>query len=144
MATAAVLSPRDVTTTLNYFASSNNEVPYNYVSEPPAGVPRSNVVAEPHPAVIQNARGKEDLIGLDKTGFQFVKHVSQEKEFLDEELIKTRYYQEVEELLKKQTGAKRVFIFDHTIRRNYDQKKADDLTIRGPVVGTLFCLLGIS
>jgi len=35
----------------------------------------------------------------------------------DEERIKTvQYLREVEELLEKETSAKRVFIFDHTIR----------------------------
>jgi hypothetical protein len=46
-----------------------------------------------------------------------VKHISNEKEFLDDKKIENDYYKEIEELLKQQTGAKRVFIFDHTIRR---------------------------
>ena len=41
---------------------------------------------------------------------------SAEKDFTDEERIQSVYYKEVEELLKKEVGAKRVFIFDHTIR----------------------------
>ena len=45
-----------------------------------------------------------------------MKHKSEETEFVDEERIKSVYYKEVEELLKKVTGAKRVVIFDHTIR----------------------------
>ncbi|KAL5480939.1 hypothetical protein ACEPAI_9880 [Sanghuangporus weigelae] len=40
-------------------------------------------------------------------------------EFLDEKRIKAAYYNEVEELLRKVTGGKRVLIFDHTSRRNY-------------------------
>lgn len=116
MATAVLPAPHNVDTTLNYFAPTGDEAPYNYVYEPPEGVPRSNVGTDPHSVTINDARGKEDSVGLDKTGFQFVKHTSEEKDFLDEELIKTRYYKEVEELLKRETGAKRVFIFDHTIR----------------------------
>lgn len=131
MATPAVLSPRNVNTTLNYFTVDGNEAPYNYVESPPKGTPRTNIKDDVHPTVIHDARGREDTVGLDKTGFKFVRHVSSEKEFLDEEAIKTKYYQEVEELLKKETGAKRVFIFDHTIRRNYD---ANTPMSRGPVV----------
>ena len=116
MTTAVLSTPHDIQTTLNYYSPIGDEAPYNYVYEPPEGIPRSNVGTDPHPAVINDVRGKEDTVGLDKTGFQFVKHVSEEKDFLDEELIKTRYYKEVEELLKKEAGAKRVFIFDHTIR----------------------------
>lgn len=131
MATAAVLSPRDVHTSLNYLSSDTIGIPYNYVELPPQGVPRTNIVEDSRPVVIHNARGKEETVGLDKTGFQFVKHVSEEKEFVNEEAIKTRYYKEVEELLKKETGAKRIFIFDHTIRRNHDPSSPKS---RGPVV----------
>ncbi|EMD31101.1 hypothetical protein CERSUDRAFT_163525 [Gelatoporia subvermispora B] len=117
MATATVLTPGDVPTSLNYYAPIGEERPYNYAYEAPQGIPKSNVGTDPHPAVIHDVRGKEDTVSLDTTGFQFTKHVSEEKDFLDEELIKTRYYKEVEELLKKEVGAKRVFIFDHIIRR---------------------------
>ncbi|KAF7985584.1 hypothetical protein HWV62_3871 [Athelia sp. TMB] len=132
MASAAVLSPRDVHTSLNYLSSDTVGAPYNYVEAPPAGVPRTNIVEDTRPVIVHDARGKEDILGLDKTGFQFVKHVSEEKEFLDEEKIKSRYYQEVEDLLKKETGAKRVFIFDHTIRRKNLVDPASPMS-RGPV-----------
>ncbi|TGO63882.1 hypothetical protein BCON_0010g00480 [Botryotinia convoluta] len=36
---------------------------------------------------------------------------------VDEEKIKSDYYKETEELLKRETGASKIFIFDHTIRR---------------------------
>ncbi|KAH7921682.1 hypothetical protein BV22DRAFT_1038333 [Leucogyrophana mollusca] len=116
--TVAILAPHDVQTTLHYYKAANDEPPYNYVEEPPAGVPRSNVGEDTHPAVIHDIRGKEDTVGLDKTGFQFIKHVSEEKEFVDEKAIETRYYKEVEDILKTHAGAKKVVIFDHTIRRN--------------------------
>lgn len=115
MATAAVLTPHDVQTTLNYYKPAD-EPPFNYVEDVPEGKPRTNIQEDPRTVVIHDVRGKEDTVSLDKTGFQFVKHESAEKEFVDEEAIKTVYYKEVEELLKKETGAKRVFIFDHTIR----------------------------
>lgn len=114
--TAVLQSPHNVQTTLNYYAALDEQPPFSYTYEPPNGGPRSNVGQEPHPAEILDVRGKEDEVSMDKNGFKFVKHVSKEKEFVDEEKIKNEYYKEVEELLKKETGAKRVFIFDHTIR----------------------------
>ena len=45
-----------------------------------------------------------------------MKYPSVEKEFDDDERIQNVYYPEVEKLLKEVAGAKRVFIFDHTIR----------------------------
>jgi len=134
MAAAAVLpAPHDVPTTLNYYSPIGDEPAFQYVKDPPAGTPKNNIGVDPHPATIHDVRGKEDTVSLDATGFQFVKHVSEEKDFLDEERIKTVYYKEVEELLKKEAGAKRVFIFDHTIRRNYVDDPTGTREIRGPV-----------
>ncbi|KAG0700035.1 hypothetical protein DFH29DRAFT_1080934 [Suillus ampliporus] len=116
--TVEVLPPHDVQTTLNFYKPTNDGLPYNYhVGEPPAGVPKTNVGEDVQQVVIHDVRGKEDTVGLDKTGFQFIKHKSVEKEFLDEEAIQTKYYAEVEDILKKYAGAKKVAIFDHTIRR---------------------------
>ncbi|KIJ17764.1 hypothetical protein PAXINDRAFT_130125 [Paxillus involutus ATCC 200175] len=132
--TIEALAPRDVSTTLNYYTPTDDQPPYNYVDEPPVGVPRSNVGQDTRPVIIHDARGKEDALGLDISGFQFVQSPSDEKDFVDEERIKTVYYAEVEEILKKHAGAKRVFIFDHTIRRSpVDQRGPSKAPLRGPV-----------
>ncbi|KIP06712.1 hypothetical protein PHLGIDRAFT_35829 [Phlebiopsis gigantea 11061_1 CR5-6] len=137
MATAAVLPPHDVPTTLNYYipADGNAEAPYQYVYDPPAGKPKDNIGLEKHEVVVRDARNKQEEYGLslDTSGFQFVNHVSQEKEFKDDKVIETVYYKEVEELLKKEAGAKRVFIFDHTIRMNPEDVRDKDRLLRGPV-----------
>ena len=118
--TVEVLAAHDVPTTLNYYTPdpSSDETPYQYVYDPPEGKKKDNIGLEPHDVVIRDARGKEKEydLSLDTSGFQFVKHESAEKDFTDEERIQSVYYKEVEELLKKEVGAKRVFIFDHTIR----------------------------
>lgn len=115
MATADVLIPHDVPTTMNYHHQLDNEPAYIYVV-PPEGKPAKNHGTEPHEVVVRDVRGKEDTVSLDKNGFAFIRHESVEKDFDDEQRIKSVYYKEVEELLKKELGAKRVFIFDHTIR----------------------------
>ena len=78
---------------------------------------RLNVLTEAIDTVVHDVRGKEDTVSLETTGFKFVQHVSEEKLFVDEGAIRTKYYKEVEEILKKHTGAKRILIFDHTIRQ---------------------------
>ena len=146
MATAAVLPPHDVPTTLNYYtpAEGTNESPYQYVYDPPAGKPKDNIGLEKHEVVVHDARDKQEEYGLslDTSGFQFVRHVSQEKKFEDDKVIETVYYKEVEELLKKEAGAKRVFIFDHTIRRNPEDFRDAERLRRGPVVGLSVILWG--
>ncbi|PVH96920.1 hypothetical protein DM02DRAFT_598370 [Periconia macrospinosa] len=89
-----------------------------------------------HNVTVHDVRGREDQFTLDKNGFQFYKHESSEKDFLDEEKIKEGYYRETEELLKKATGASRIFIFDHTIRRqppSTDSSSTRTPALRGPV-----------
>ncbi|KAF8707039.1 hypothetical protein AX14_013727 [Amanita brunnescens Koide BX004] len=68
---------------------------------------------------VENIRSKEDAVSLDTAGFQFYTISAKYKgEFLDDEEVKREYYPESEELLKKLTGASKVVIFNHTIRRN--------------------------
>ncbi|OTA97592.1 hypothetical protein M434DRAFT_18984 [Hypoxylon sp. CO27-5] len=89
-----------------------------------------------HPVHITDVRGREAEFTLDGNGFQYVPHVAQEKDFLDEEHIKAVYYPETEQLLKDVTGASKIFIFDHTIRREpADKRAAADRSkaLRGPV-----------
>ncbi|KAI2782095.1 amino acid permease-domain-containing protein [Daldinia loculata] len=90
---------------------------------------------ESYPVHITDVTGREDEFTLDKNGFQFHRHVAQEKDFLDDDHIKAVYYPETEQLLKDVTGASKIFIFDHTIRRNpADQRGTDGgPSRRGPV-----------
>ncbi|RMZ88612.1 hypothetical protein DV736_g4158, partial [Chaetothyriales sp. CBS 134916] len=86
----------------------------------PSYVGKPSTYLRPHVTqnvVIHDISGDEDKYTLDSHGFQFVKHESKEKDFLDDNKIKAEYYPEIEKLLKDSTGASRVFIFDHTIRR---------------------------
>ena len=141
----AVQQPaHDVPTTLNYYTPIGEEAPFQYVQSQPEGVAQHNLGSEPHSAVIRDARDRVDdyNLGIDKSGFSFVKHESAEAEFIDEERIKDVYYKEVEELLKKEVGAKRVFIFDHTIRSatSWEVKVATlKLIISGAITMMLRC-----
>lgn len=138
MGVEATSAPRDVRTTLNYL-QPQDEIPYYYVDwKPPVGVPARNARNEPHSVTIHNARGSQDVFGLDTSGFQWVNYPSAEKEFIDKERIKSVYYAEVESILKKHADAKRVFVFHHVVRRNLlpemDVADSGPSTSRGPIV----------
>ena len=139
--TVTVLAPRDVPTTLNYYAPdpTSDEPPHVYIEEPPAGKKRDNIGREPHDVIIRDVRGKEKEydISLDTSGFQYVHSASEEKDFEDDEKIKDVYYKEIEELLKRETGAKRVFIFDHTVRRREGYVAPPGKQIRNASVSTI-------
>lgn len=112
----------DFETTLNYCVpASPGEPLIKYVFDPPPGVPKQNFELHPFPVTVRDLRGAnadvEKIASLDAQAFQFVKHTSKEQDFDDEERITTEYYDEVEQLVKDNVpGAKRVVIFDHTLR----------------------------
>ncbi|KAJ6555113.1 hypothetical protein DFH09DRAFT_1165523, partial [Mycena vulgaris] len=80
-----------------------------------AGVPDQNFTLEAHDVEIQNLRGNESAATLDTTRFQIYKHPAKHTAFTSDAEIE--YYPESIELIKRLTGASRVVLFDHTIRR---------------------------
>lgn len=82
-------------------------------------MPKNNYTYEEAEVEIQDIRGRESQFNLNDHAFAVVGGVeSQEKDFSDDEHIKRVYYPEVEKvILDNVPGAKRVFLFDHTIRR---------------------------
>jgi hypothetical protein len=101
---------------LNYLKPTG-EKPRTYTFPPPSGEPASTVVNDPHELTIIDARAISSDFELDREGFSLVRHESATRDFYDEEEVKRVYYPEVERLLKAATGADRVHIFDHTVRR---------------------------
>jgi hypothetical protein len=105
-----------VTAELNYLAPTKYR-PRTFTFEPPSGEPQSNIVAEPHALPIYDARSLVDTISLDREGFALVRQRSAVRDFYNDDEVKSTYYPEAERLIKDATGANRVFIFDHTVRK---------------------------
>lgn len=114
---------------LHYLAPMS-ERPRNYAYEPPAGVPRSNTTPETHRVAIRDLRPIADGLSLDDNGFALVHHESAVRDFHDDDEVRRVYYREVEAVLKQATGADRVFVFDHVVRRNVPN--AGDLPAGAP------------
>ena len=53
---------------------------------------------------------------LERDGFHFVRHDTKVADFFDAEEIQRVYYPEMEALVKAESGASRVVVFDHTLR----------------------------
>jgi len=119
MSTAEAIAERDlswVKSDLNYIAPSSGR-PRTYTFEPPTGVPRTSIVNEAHTLRISDARPILSDLSLDRQGFGLVRQASAVKDFYDDEEVRRVYYAEAEALLKQLTGADRVHVFDHTVRR---------------------------
>jgi hypothetical protein len=90
---------------------------HSYTYDPPPGVARSNTVNAPHRVMVHNARPLARDLSLDREGFELLDHRSAVQDFYDEEELLRVCYPEAERLVAEATGASRVVIFDHTIRR---------------------------
>ena len=108
-----------VTADLNYLTPPLDR-PRTYTFEPPSGEPKSNIIPEPHSLPIYDIRPISETVSLDREGFALVRQKSSVKDFYNDDEIKAVYYSEAERLIKAATGADRVFIFDHTVRKRVE------------------------
>jgi hypothetical protein len=92
---------------------------------------RASGTEQAFPVEIENGRGKPTA--LDENGFVFVAHKTAVRDFFDKHELETTYYPEVAALIKKLSGAKRVHVFDHTLRSG-DEAEREAKLIREPVL----------
>jgi hypothetical protein len=103
------------------------EAPVNYLADtlvkpvtynPPqgTGLPRREGHYGMFPVRIHDARPLAKDLSVDVHGFALTRHDTQVRDFFDAEEIKRVYYPEMEELVKRETGAAKVVVFDHTVR----------------------------
>jgi hypothetical protein len=85
-----------------------------------------------HGVTIHNGRVGREVFSLDREGFTLVDHATQVANFYDEEELRAVYYPEIEELVKKMTGAVKVLIFDHTLRAA-DEATREEMKVGAPV-----------
>jgi hypothetical protein len=85
------------------------------------------------PMPIHDGRETAGELSLERDGFLFVEHRTKVRDFFDEDELKRVYYPEVEALIKETSGAKRVVIFDHTLRSGNEGEREEKL-IREPVL----------
>jgi hypothetical protein len=102
-----------VDTTLSYLAQIDDR-PYYYLSDLPAGAPWRNTKGDRRPVAIHDARGLDPVPSLDREGFELVRFQSTVESL--EGAALPAYYREVEDLVKRETGARRVVAFDHNVR----------------------------
>jgi hypothetical protein len=69
---------------------------------------------------VLNARVKGRTFALDKTGFQLEIHKSKVSNWDDPEQVADTYYREIENLVKRLTGATRTFCNGHLVRKSGD------------------------
>lgn len=123
-----------VDTRINYFTPpADGSKPYQWID---SGVePRRNWEPVEFDVKAENVRGHEQDYKLDKSGFEFhyAPGPGPENLFEDETKIREIYYEDAIKRIKEYTGASRVVIFDHTIRRPRPEGTPDTPENRAPV-----------
>jgi hypothetical protein len=112
--------PDSVEATLNYIVDTGEKI-FTETAAPGSVDVRSGGQQDPRRITIRNGRRFADQFVLDQDGFRFVPHDTKVKDFFEEEQIRRVYYPEMEALVKAESGASRVLVFDHTLRTASDE-----------------------
>jgi hypothetical protein len=108
-------APDTIETTLNYIVDDGSKI-FTVTAGPGGQDVRSGGTQDPRRVTIHNGRPLARELSLDRNGFCFVRHDTKVENFYDEDEIRRVYYPEMEALIKAESGAKRVVVFDHTLR----------------------------
>jgi hypothetical protein len=101
--------------TVDYYLD-NGDKPFTYTGGPGSLDVRTGGGKDPRAVTLSNGRLVGDDFALDRDGFRFVRHDTRVKDFFDAAELRQVYYPEMEALVKRETGASRVVVFDHTLR----------------------------
>lgn len=120
-----------VTATLTY-AVDNGERIVNETMGPGDMSRRRQGATEDRAVAVRDGRPRRHGLSLDVNGFRFVDHPTAVTDFFDRDELASVYYPEVERLVAEQTGARRVHVFDHTLRSG-DEVTRNTRFVREPV-----------
>jgi len=130
----------DVKSTFRY-TRDTGVAPEVYFYEPPAGTTWRQSGDDPHEVVVHDGWDRAKSFSLDREGFALREFHSPFDEWDDDDAIRAKFYGDVEKFVRQQVGAKRVMIFDHTIRAqsNLAQTRAEHSTSRRAPVMNIHC-----
>jgi len=78
---------------------------------------------DPYEMAVTDGWHRVDTFSIDKQGFALHDFRTKFSKWEDEEATRSSFYPEIVEMLKQKTGAKRILVFDHTIRTNANAAK---------------------
>jgi hypothetical protein len=109
------------------FIIADGRKPFSHQYDPPPGQPVRSHEYATHRVFIQDGRPVADTFSIDREGFAPVPHATKVADLYDEAQLRDHYYPETETLLKAETGASKVLIFDHTIRSSHQRPRGAGL-----------------
>jgi len=125
-------APETLEASLNYYVDTGAK-PVSIVAGPGGVDTRvGGGDNEAHRVRLTNGRLHLKEFAIDRNGFVFVDQPTQVRDFYDEDEVRRVYYPEMEALIKREAGAKRVVVFDHTLRTQ-DEAQRETRQIRDVV-----------
>lgn len=115
-------APATIEASLNYLVDTGDK-PFTYTGGPGSTDIRTGGTPDPHTMTIHNGRLVPGGFALERNGFRFIGHDTKMRDFFDEDEIARVYYPEMEALIRRETGASRVVVFDHTLRTADDEMR---------------------
>jgi hypothetical protein len=112
--------PEAIEATLNYIVDDGSKI-FTETGAPGANDRRSGGKPDARRVTLHNGRHRD--FALERDGFHFIRHDTKVTDFFDEADVKGVYYPEVEALIKAESGASRVVVFDHTLRTADDAER---------------------
>ena len=126
-------APSVVRGTVNYTVDDGRPADY-YFYEPDPSVKLNPPGTDVREVAIHNGWGRRDQLDLDREGYVLREFPAGFAEFSDEAAVKGRFYDQVVEFVKRNTGARRVVVFDHTIRKRMPADLKEQTTVNRPAV----------
>ena len=127
-----------VRATINYTKDVSPRLTELYFYEDPKAANIHEPGDDPHEMAFHSGWSRAKEFHEDINGFAVKDFKSSYNNWTDNDTVREKFYPDVVEFLKKETGAKRVLVFDHTIRSaaNNAKKLTDqkDTTQRSPVM----------
>ena len=122
-----------VRSTMNYTVDNGIPTDY-YFYEPDPSVKLNPPGTDPKEVEIRDGWPMLDKFSLDREGFELKPFPAKFTDYNDDAVIKSTFYPQVADFVKRNTGAKRVEIFDHTVRKRMPSDLTAQTTVQRPAV----------
>lgn len=119
--------------TINYTVD-NGTPPDYYFYEPEPSVKLNPPGTDVREVDIHDAWPLRGQLSADREGFELHDFAGRFDHFDDEESVRRAFYPQVVEFVKRHTGAKRVEVFDHTIRKRLPADLKQQTVVQRPAV----------
>ncbi len=116
------------------YTVDNGVAPDYYFYEPDPGTKLNPPGTDGREVDIHNAWPQVGRLSVDQEGFELHEFGARFEQFDDDEAVKTQFYPQVVDYVKRHTGAQRVEVFDHTIRKRLPADLKQQTTVQRPAV----------